>query len=353
MNKINVRRPVVLALLFCGLISGISCTDEESESRSASEGSEFKNYSPSPKAQQAPSYRVRRLDYERAIQRARSWLDQLEVDTVELTQNGVKGKKKLGEILAVYWNFYMYSKNPEDRARILNRVEMLTEQVNTPEYNNMLTASDTEFKQNSMSFLRVLWIMEKFGLDTRQYHEELGVVKPRMDEHFKIRGSWQRAMFASYYDRFDLEKPPVLLSASQGEGAVARRTPPTSFSRRIGYQLTHEVFVAYDYGNLRTQNRFDADDLAYLKDALPHLVEYCIEKRDPDVLAEAISSMTFLGFTDHPGYLEGINYLLDTQNPDGTWGRYSRQGYGKYVDQHLYLHTTAAAAKALLTVFER
>jgi hypothetical protein len=50
-----------------------------------------------------------------------------------------------------------------------------------------------------------------------------------------------------------------------------------------------------------------------------------------------------------------VNYLLDSQNQDGTWGEYGRaEGEpGKFVDQRFYLHTTRVALGALLEAFAR
>lgn len=51
----------------------------------------------------------------------------------------------------------------------------------------------------------------------------------------------------------------------------------------------------------------------------------------------------------------GVRFLLDAQNPNGSWGTYTRQEQrlGKYVDHWLRLHTTMVAIGALTAVFER
>jgi hypothetical protein len=51
------------------------------------------------------------------------------------------------------------------------------------------------------------------------------------------------------------------------------------------------------------------------------------------------------------GHLEAVSYLLGAQNPNGSWGEYSREKYGAYVDQRLYLHTTTVAIRALIQAF--
>ena len=73
-----------------------------------------------------------------------------------------------------------------------------------------------------------------------------------------------------------------------------------------------------------------------------------------DLAAEIVSAMTYVGLTDHPDYLPGIDYLLDTQNESGSWGSYEhlRPTQGDLVEQRLYLHTTSVALTALIEAFD-
>ena len=141
-------------------------------------------------------------------------------------------------------------------------------------------------------------------------------------------------------DRYD---PPQTMATGGVQRSVQDR-----------YDLTHEVFVAFDYGLKRTQTRFDADDVAYTRKVLPVLVRRCIREKDPDLIAELVRCMTYLGWHSEPAYREGINFLLDVQNATGTWGEYEqhRPRFGKYLDQHGYLHTTMVAMRALLEFYE-
>jgi hypothetical protein len=318
-------------------------------------------------AAQPTAGRPRYKDYLEAKRKARAWFDQLEVDPVELLKHKVKGKKKMAEILGVYKSFLQYTTDPAEVERIMNRVRGLAAQTRRPEYHNMSQCSDKEFLQNSMSYLRVLWLLEEFGLDTGLYWEKLFDVKPRLDAHFQKRGPWQRAMFAEYYDRFGLEKPAALLNVPMKRGVIARRLPAEDYDPPVttpdgrvrkraqdSYDLTHEVFVAFDYGLSRTQDRFTPEDLAYTRRVLPVLVRRYIKEKNPDLAAEMISCMTYLGWHANPAYQEGVDFLLDVQNPNGTWGDYERYrpAYGKYLDQHVYLHTTMVAMRALVEVYE-
>jgi hypothetical protein len=293
-------------------------------------------------------------DYLKVKEKARKWLDGLQVNCAELIQNNVKGKKKLTEILDAYLSLFRLAKDPAEKEGIRRRVDELTLQTKTAEYHNMASCPDEEFKENSMSYLRTAVLMEELGLDTSHYLREILAVKPRMDAHFETRGPWQRAMFAEYYDKFGLEKPPLLQGIPMEAGIISQRIPLEKYNNNMTYDLTHEVFVAFHYGLKRKQDRFSAADLAYAKDMLPKLTLRYLGRKDPDLVAELTSCMTYLGWHSDPAYRQGIEYLLGVQNSSGTWGNYERyrEKYGKYLEHHVYLHTTMVVLESLTEAFE-
>jgi hypothetical protein len=302
----------------------------------------------------SPANTPRVSDYEHVKRRATTWLDELEVDPVELIKHRVKGKKKLAEILGVYLDRYRHTSDSAGKAAIRSRLEQLAQHVRRPEYHNMLTNSDVEFKQNSMSYLRVLWLLERFGMDFPDYRDHIHAVTPRMNKHFETRGPWQLTMFGKYYEHFGLKKPSLLFSLPMQQGVIAQKLPVKYYNRNISYHLTHEIYVAFDYGSQLTQSLFDREDLDYLRTVLPSLVSRYIGENNADLVAELLSCMTYLGLHSIPAYQESINYLLASQNHNGSWGNHEayRHVYGEYLDQHRYLHTTSVVLRALMEVYE-
>ncbi|MBU0638931.1 MAG: hypothetical protein KKB50_08715 [Planctomycetes bacterium] len=303
----------------------------------------------------APAEQPRLAEFLRAKQKARDWIDRLEVDPIELNKHHVKGKKKLAEILDAYLRFYRHDDDPAGRARIMARVRQMYQHTKRPEYHNMADNSREEFLENSMSYCRVAWLLEQFGLPTRLYRSHLRHIQPRLDEHLRVRGAWQRAMFARYYDAFGLEKPPILCKKTKRTGVIERRLPLAEYQQRSdGYDLTHEIFVAYNYGYDRTQSTLTEGDLAYARKILPALARRYMQEDDSDLLAEVLSCLTYLGWRTLPEFAQARDYLLDHQNANGTWGDWEeyRVALGDYVEQYFYLHNTMVAIHALMAVYE-
>lgn len=292
------------------------------------------------------------LRHRDAWQAARSWLDRLEVDPVALSRRGERGKKKLAEILSAYLYLLRYSTDSSEQPRLLRRVRGLAEQAERPEYHNMLRCDLREFNQNRMSYLRVAWLLEQLGQDTRLYRAQLAQLLPRLERAIAERPPAQPAWLAAYYDHFGWSKPATLRAPVRG--VVAERLPEARYRRATGYALTHEVSAAFRQGLRRTQDVFDRGDLLYLRQVLPALVIRFALRKDLDLVAELVSSMTYLELHALPAYRTGIDLLLGSQNANGSWGDYERHRatYGDDVDQKFYLHTTTVTLRALLEAHE-
>jgi hypothetical protein len=285
------------------------------------------------------------------VKAAIAWLDRLEVDPVALTDRDVKGKKKLGEALGAYIYLLRYSDDPEQRSRLALRIEELASHTHRPEYHDMLVCEDREFDANSMSYFRVAWLMEEFGLDITRYRAELETIRPRLEATLAHRRPGARAQFAWYYDHFGWAKPAILREPDDQTSLIARRVQPRRYRRLMVYELTHEISMAYRFGLGGPSGHFDAGDRAYLRRILGSLtIRFSHKNANADLVAELVSVMTYLGFDDLPAYRAGVQFLLRSQNPNGSWGQYQkyRKTFGDDLDAALYLHTTMVALRALL-----
>ena len=290
--------------------------------------------------------------YRKAVDRARAWLDRLEVDPIALRDAGFKGKKKLVEVLDAYLGLLRFAPEGPDHDAILEHIAGLAEPVWTTAYHDMETADDTQFKQDSTSYLRAAFLLDRAGFDTSYYLAHILRVLPRLDSHMAARGTDQRMAFHTYYSHFKLREPFPLAAAFQS-GLIAARASPAQIWRGALYQFTHEIFVPYEFGEKLDAQFFSGDDLAYLRQVLPVLTHDAIARKDPDVAGELSSCMRYLLFTSLPAYRDSLEYLLESQRPDGTWGDYERfrPTLGRHVDQVLSLHTLLVALDALHSAF--
>ena len=228
-------------------------------------------------------------------------------------------------------------------------------QVRTPEYQDLLTCTEVEFEANSLSYLRVYVLLDAFGLLEDADRDAAKLAQPRLDAEMAKRGAWQRAMFAQYYDQLGLEKPEALANTALSGGIVEQRKPLAEFDLTAAYGITHEVFVAYDYGRRSEQDLFDDKDLIYLRTILLPLQRIAVQKRGFDLMGEVVSCNTYLDNVEDSSYRAAVEIMLASQNENGSWGDYEahRESYGDTLEAQAYLHTTLVCVAALIDVFER
>jgi hypothetical protein len=293
-----------------------------------------------------------------------SWLDQLSVDPVALIAAGENGKKRLGEILSAYLHLLRDTDDPTEQKLLSERIRELALLTARPEYHNMLHCDEAEFVRTSMSYLRVVWLLEQLEQDTTSYRAELESIRSRLSSFLARRSPSALAQFKWYYAYFGWPLPETIQETDADEGIVARRMPVGGYRISSSYALTHEISIAFRTGlrpemghesNLQPNdqpNAFDPQDLAYLRRVLPQLTMRFSAPRRPnlDLVAELLSAMAHLDLRDIPAYQAGIIFLLDKQNPNGSWGSYESQRSRLRVDiaTKLYLHTTMVALRALL-----
>jgi len=294
----------------------------------------------------------RRADYQRALQRARGWLDALTIDPAALRAAGLKGKKKLTEELDGYVRLWKVA-GSEERKAILERVRAVVRVTDDPSYHDLASVSDDELREDSTSYLRTALLMDQLGLDTSRYREEIAKAKPRLDAHLQSRGAHQRLAFHWYYRHFNLAEPFPLGGALE-DGLVARRPDPKSITPRDAYRLTHEVFVPYEFGDqLDEVDPFDKDSKRYLAAVLALQSRRAMEAGDADLLAELLSCMRYLRQVEDPAYRDGLGFLLDHQHEDGSWGDVAeaRRIFGEHAAEGRLLHSTTVAIEALTVAF--
>lgn len=289
-----------------------------------------------------PKQKVGTNNYNALVKRTHKFADNLDFDLAYMRKNGLPDKKHLSEFLGLYLKLHKAVKSKEDKVKINHRIEPFYQETLKPAYHNMSTVDDKLFKKNSMSYMRIVWLLDQLGFDISIHKKELAKIQTRMDNHMKKRGEWQRAIFDWYYDYFKLKKPFVLKNAKNLKGSIATKKEISFYDRKNAYVLTHFVFAAYDYGNKITQTRFNNDDLNYLKEILPQLITKFEFKKNDDLVGELLACQVLIGDTQSNIFKSSFNRLMNRQNRDGSFGSYAKykKKVGKDVEFRAYLHTT-------------
>jgi hypothetical protein len=106
----------------------------------------------------------------------------------------------------------------------------------------------------------------------------------------------------------------------------------------IVYSVTHVVYTQNGYSRYRLSPRLLPDEFAYLKANVPE----AIVQQDPETMGELLDSLKSFGLKDSDSLVRtGTDYLLATQNPDGSWGNM------KTDDMYLRYHPTWTAVDGL------
>ena len=83
------------------------------------------------------------------------------------------------------------------------------------------------------------------------------------------------------------------------------------------YAVTHVVYTSNDYSTYRLSPRRLPEEFAFLKANLKE----AITQNDPETMGEFLDSLRAFGLGNRdPLIRSGMQYLLSTQNADGSWG---------------------------------
>jgi len=279
------------------------------------------------------------------------WAESLDVDPVKLRQEmGIKGKKKYVELLDIYFGLYETTDEPLKKEEYRKTVEELANFTKDPNYHDLNEINDTQFREDSTSYLRAWYILNEFGLNTTYYLTEIEKILPRLNDHLPSRGINQKMAFVFYYHKLGYEIEYTMENLFNNSVIRSRILPENLSELRI-YHITHEIFFLYEE---HLMDILSNDDINYLKNVLRYQVNFTISENNVDLLAELIMIMHYLDFFELEEYEIALNYLFSSQNKNGTFGDYEYvRNYFKEigspidVDIYLYLHTTEVSIRAL------
>ncbi len=281
--------------------------------------------------------------------KALQWVEPLDVDPIKLREEmGIKGKKKFVELLDIYLCLYQTTENEKLKNEYKQKVEQLVEVTDTEEYHDMNQINDTQFRQDSTSYLRAWYIMNEIGLNTSFYQEKINEVLPRLNAHLPSRGINQKMSFVVYYNRLGYSID-YTIEGLFNHSTIRSKENITKLTNLDVYFLTHEIFALYENDKMWL---LLPDDIEYVNMTVKYFVNKTISENNVDLLAELIMIMTYLDMHHSEDYRISLEFLLGSQNSNGSFGDYegSRDYYeerGIDIEIYLYIHTTEVTLRAL------
>jgi len=281
--------------------------------------------------------------------RALDWLAGLDVDPIKLRDEmGIKGKKNYVQVLDIYLCLYQTTNDPKKKGEYKDEVAELIQVTKEEKYHDLNEINETQFREDSTSYLRAWYIINEFGFNTSYYITGIEKVLPRLNAHLPTRGTNQKMAFVFYYHQLGYEinyKMAELFNNS----VIRTREEIQNLSELDVYFFTHEIFFLHDDAQL---NLLTSDDYEYINATIIYQINKTLVENNVDLLAELLMVMNYLNYRDMKEYETVLNYLLNNQNKNGSFGNYegAREYYqelGIDIDIYLYLHTTEVTLRAL------
>lgn len=280
------------------------------------------------------------------LDRAATWVAAVPVDADTLESLGLISKKCLAEALECCWTLERHRTHP---AAMLARARGLAAETTRPGYHDQARCDSIAFHRASMSYLRVAWLMDRLGIDTRAYRDSIRAVADRLEGAMPGRGYWQRAMIEGYQRYFGLVRGAKPASGPLDSGLVAHRLVLDRYTVDRAYDLTHEVYAVFENPTGYPSRAFSPAERRYLDATLPALTATSVARGDVDLTAELATSMAYLGLRQDLRWRDAIRWLAARQNEDGSWGSYPdiEARRGALAEEMGRLHTTLVVIEAL------
>jgi len=112
------------------------------------------------------------------------------------------------------------------------------------------------------------------------------------------------------------------------------------------YEVTHEIFAMSNYGERDPSAYILDDELQFLKRIIPLGLARFVEEGEVDIVSELIVCARMLGYTDFNCFEEAVQFILDAQKGDGSFGPIRRMSFlGRH---NIYRHGVLVALWALV-----
>jgi len=304
-----------------------------------------------------------KTDYSRdkgeCVEKATRWLINLSVNPLELKKKGMKGKKHFVEKLFIFYQLYLHTTDSEKKAmyrKILKQMFKITESASY----HLVEDDEVLFKSDIVSYVHACYLMEQVGFDSHNYKGYIRELLPRIERHMPTRNASVQMMLIHFLRGLGFETKYSIKQIFKNTLIynIKRLGTINVFDFKYNsYMLgiCHEIFAISGYGKKKI-DLFTREEEDYLQSVFKSSIERVLSSGDIrylDLLAEMLVSLKYLDCENLPEYKRGIQFIINHQNKNGSFGDYERfKAYftqqGVDIDIKWYLHTTEVCLWALL-----
>jgi hypothetical protein len=291
-----------------------------------------------------------------ALRKGIEWAESLDVNPLrirsELQMKGIKFYAEYLDLLLLAYEWPADQKLSEDAQQKAMKALEITE---TEEYHALDARDMSRFKEDSMSYLRVCMLAERLGKETAAYRARIFALREALYGHLPQRGVDNRLSFALLFRQLNF---PLAETEEEihTESLIAAQKPLSYYQTAPDkpYDITHEIF-AMTWRGYRPFPFRNSDEERYAKETITALLRKAIDDKNLDLAAEFVVNLAELGEAKSDIVQEARQFLFNGQNPDGSFGDYTKQAIEMKKVRPLYdvriggnLHTTMVCLWALV-----
>ncbi|MBN2374516.1 hypothetical protein JXL19_12085 [bacterium] len=225
--------------------------------------------------------------------------------------------------------FYILGNNAKDASKKSSYIKQIEKRLD-------FIASRKDFKvyhQEYTMFLALAFISEKLGLksiDFRKIIEDQLISDPFLYPSYHITTHiWNTV----YMERLGYN-PPKSLEYLMPKSTLSMEIRQKLLFQHVNarpdplyidpisitiYDMTHEIFSLTDFGNLPPPPII-AENQDFFSQLFNRAIEWAIEMKHIDILAELIMSVKILDLKTVPSVQSGIEFIISSQKKDGSFG---------------------------------
>ncbi|MBN2373884.1 hypothetical protein JXL19_08875 [bacterium] len=260
------------------------------------------------------------------------------------------GFLELGEELNLFYRLYLFADDPIEKRffkdYVTSRVDYLLNEHQLK----------VDFAGEITGYLNFAKIMKRMGIDRPKLWNFIDqeIIDNPMTYPPNITYTVLNAALVEDIGR--VPKMPFENLVSQGVVARFARNPElvpigkayasADDVMNYYYDITHEIFAVSNFGDRDPKQFLLDDEIQFLKTTISQGVSAYIEMGQLDILAELIVCAKMLNYTEFDGFQKGIQFILDFQKEDGSFGLIERMAFlGR---PNLYRHGVLVALWALI-----